>query len=170
MWHDSVKPKLEEFAQKGFKIIIFTNQAGVESGKVTISDLQKKFKLIQEYLGIPIIFLAATQSDKFRKPAVGMWELLKDRIFKGSKIDMGESFYCGDAAGRPATATRKKDFTDTDIKFAANVGLKFYTPEQFFLGEKDAAVQKLDQFFKKAAATSVSDQKPAKEQSYTSST
>lgn len=84
--------------------------------------------------------MAATQSDKFRKPAVGMWELLKDRIFKGSKIDMGESFYCGDAAGRPATATRKKDFTDTDIKFAANVGLKFYTPEQFFLGEKDASV------------------------------
>jgi histidinol phosphatase-like enzyme len=39
------------------------------------------------------------------------------------KIDMAGSFYCGDAAGRAKTATRPKDFTDTDIKFAHNAGL-----------------------------------------------
>ena len=42
---------------------------------------------------------------------------------------MGSSFYCGDAAGRPATAERKKDFNDTDLKFAMNIGLSFKTPE-----------------------------------------
>jgi len=49
---------------------------------------------------------------------------------------MAASFYCGDAAGRPKTATRPKDFSDTDIKFAHNVGLTFKTPEEFFLDQK----------------------------------
>lgn len=56
---------------------------------------------------------------------------------------MKESFYCGDAAGRPKTATRPKDFNDTDLKFALNVGLPFLTPEQFFLGEKDDSITKI---------------------------
>ncbi len=65
---------------------------------------------------------------------------------------MKDSFYCGDAAGRPKTETRPKDFSDSDIKFAANVGLKFLTPEELFLDEKPAAKVKnasLDAFFKK---------------------
>ena len=49
---------------------------------------------------------------------------------------MEESFYCGDAAGRPKTDTRPKDFSDSDIKFAANAGLKFMTPEELFLNLK----------------------------------
>ena len=69
---------------------------------------------------------------------------------------MKDSFYCGDAAGRPKTATRPRDFTDTDLKFAINVGLPFKTPEQLFLGESGESVQKIENFFKKA---SVTDQK-----------
>lgn len=76
-----------------------------------------------------MMFLAATESDQYRKPGVGMWKYLKDDIFQEYKIDMKESFYCGDAAGRPKTASRSKDFSDSDIKFAHNIGLKFYTPE-----------------------------------------
>lgn len=72
-----------------------------------------------------MLFLAATYSDKYRKPAQGAWEyFLKNHTKKGS-INMKKSFYCGDAAGRPKTATTKKDFSDTDRKFAINVGLPF---------------------------------------------
>ena len=65
---------------------------------------------------------------------------------------MKACFYCGDAAGRPKTANRPKDFSDTDLKFAANIGLKFLTPEQLFLDEKpDKSTNSLiDTFFKKA--------------------
>jgi bifunctional polynucleotide phosphatase/kinase len=87
-------------------------------------------------LKIPMLFLAATKSDQFRKPAVGAWEYLKNKVFKGCSIDMKNSFYCGDAAGRPKTATAPKDFSDSDIKFAFNAGLAFKTPEEFFLDQK----------------------------------
>ena len=39
------------------------------------------------------------------------------------RIDVEQSFYVGDAAGRPA------DHSDADVGFATNAGLTFYTPE-----------------------------------------
>ena len=83
-----------------------------------------------------MLFVAALRSDQYRKPAVGGWEYIKNQLFSGSKIDMPSSFYCGDAAGRPKTATRHKDFSDTDLKFAHNIGLTFKLPEEFFLDQK----------------------------------
>ena len=49
-----------------------------------------------------------------------------------------DSLYCGDAAGREVgwSAGKKKDFSCSDRLFADNVGVKFYTPEEFFLGNK----------------------------------
>ena len=41
------------------------------------------------------------------------------------KLDKN-SYYCGDALGR------KRDFSDTDLKFALNCNFKFSTPEKFF--------------------------------------
>ena len=91
-------------------------------------------------------------SDQYRKPGLGMWDYLKDNIFTGFTINKKESIYCGDAAGRPKTATRHKDFSDTDLKFALNVGLTFKTPEELFLDQKSelSTTVKIDSFFKKA--------------------
>ena len=63
-----------------------------------------------------------------------MWEYFEKNLNGNIKIDKRNSFYCGDAAGRPKTATRPKDFTDTDLKFALNNGLPFKLPEELFLG------------------------------------
>ena len=38
-WDPKVKTKLDELHKEGFKVIIFTNQGGVEAGKVTVKDL-----------------------------------------------------------------------------------------------------------------------------------
>ena len=43
------------------------------------------------------------------------------------EIDMDQSFYVGDAAGRP------NDFLDSDKVFADNIKLEFKVPEQVFI-------------------------------------
>lgn len=55
---------------------------------------------------------------------------------------MEKSFFCGDAAGRPVNWApgKKKDHSMADKLFAENLGLKFYTPEQYFLGHSVANV------------------------------
>lgn len=50
---------------------------------------------------------------------------------------MNSSFFCGDAAGRPDRIGSngqqiKKDYSCCDRLFAINIGLKFYTPEEYF--------------------------------------
>jgi bifunctional polynucleotide phosphatase/kinase len=62
-----------------------------------------------------------------------MWELLTEKHNGDIKIDLPKSFFCGDAAGRKDN--KHKDFSDSDLKFALNVGLVFKTPENLFLGE-----------------------------------
>lgn len=52
----------------------------------------------------------------------------------GKEIDLADSFYCGDAAGRPLgwAPKKKKDFSSSDRLFAMNIGIKFVTPEEHF--------------------------------------
>ena len=78
-----------------------------------------------------MVFLAAiAKSDQYRKPALGMFNHYETTF---GKVDKSKSFYCGDAAGRAATKTSKKDFSADDLKYAWNTGLRFETPESFFL-------------------------------------
>jgi len=69
-----------------------------------------------------MLFLAATDRGFYRKPAPNMLEFY---IKNYGTIDKSQSTYCGDAAGRPASKTAKKDFSADDLKFAWNTGLKF---------------------------------------------
>lgn len=55
-----------------------------------------------------------------------------NRYGGSANIDRAASVYVGDAAGRPAAAAAgwpRKDFSDSDLKFAMNAGLPFQTPE-----------------------------------------
>lgn len=65
-------------------------------------------------MGVEVQAIIATDDDEFRKPGTKMWDLFLEH--NGDvKVDMENSFYCGDAAGRKATANRKKDFSDGDM-------------------------------------------------------
>lgn len=68
-----------------------------------------------------------------------MWNILKEEYLDklDCKIILEESFFVGDAAGRFAgwKQGRSADWSSVDHKFALNIGLKFYSPEEFFLNE-----------------------------------
>lgn len=85
---------------------------------------------------VPLRVLAALDKyDVYRKPNIGMFEVITSLYAeRGLEVDMDQSVFVGDAAGRMAGGGRKKDHGDTDYKFAFNVGLRFVTPEVSTIG------------------------------------
>lgn len=136
--HPCVPEVLKKHYDMGFKIVIFTNQAGVEKKHAKVGDLTGKITDLCGILGFPMQALMACATDHWRKPNPTMWKYFTKHMNNGVEVDMKESLFVGDAAGRPKNwaAGRKKDFSCSDRKFAVNTGLTFKTPEEFFLGEK----------------------------------
>ena len=130
-WHSSVCDKLHELYDKGYQLVIFTNQAGISKARVDSISIFGKIDDLVQALGIPISAFVATATDVNRKPMTTMWDL----FCFGRNVDLAGSFYCGDAAGRNKTNKNKRDFSVSDRKFAANCGLTFVTPEELFLGQ-----------------------------------
>jgi bifunctional polynucleotide phosphatase/kinase len=136
-----VPKKLRRFYENGFKICIFTNQAGVENKRITVDEIKKKIIMIQARLEVPMQFFISTGTTIYRKPRTKMWETLQNQFNEGVPIDMTLSFFVGDAAGRPENKImkRKKDHSSADRLFALNLNLNFYTPEEHFLGIKKSS-------------------------------
>ena len=154
----NIKNKIADLVAKKYLIVIFTNQSGMGSGKnfdkpkwrIAMNDLAKI--LLSEtsdkyYFAVYV----AKKHDLYRKPNLGMWDQMKIDLraeFKLGKKDKlrisKKSFFCGDAAGRKKSSIFKKkiypssttgDFSDTDRKFALNIGIDFVTPEEFYLDD-----------------------------------
>lgn len=109
-------------------IVVFTNQGGtLLKGKRYEQLIQKMPNIIKE-LAVPIHIYAATKEEGsiYRKPEVGMWELMEKQLAReGITVDKKGSFYVGDAAGRPS------DHSSSDLEFANNLDITFKTPEQW---------------------------------------
>jgi bifunctional polynucleotide phosphatase/kinase len=105
-------------------MVIFSNQMGISKGHISEEEILEKINNIQKNLNIPFIFIASKEDDIYRKPRIGMYEYVENRI--GIKFNK-KSFFVGDMAGR------EKDKNDSDRKFALNLQIKFYTPEEYFL-------------------------------------
>jgi bifunctional polynucleotide phosphatase/kinase len=67
-----------------------------------------------------------------------MWEFLEEKL--SLTFDKKNSFFVGHGAGRPANwkLGAKADSNCSDRKFAANISVTFFTPEEFFLCEPPA--------------------------------
>jgi bifunctional polynucleotide phosphatase/kinase len=146
LWNASVKKKLIELNQdKQVVLMIFTNQNGIAKGKLSENDFHKRMEGFLKEIGedVPIVVFAATKENHFRKPATGMWEYMEqdylDIEANNIQIDKANSIYVGDAAGRPKgwEKSKKKDHSCGDRKFALNCGIKFATPEAYFLKQAE---------------------------------
>ena len=146
---DEVPQIIKGYYQKGFSIVIFTNQT-------------KTWKIAQimkacSELALPM-FVCIAMEKAFHKPNPIMFDNLirdhgirdhgikdhgikdhgikdhaikdhgiKDHGIKDHAINKSESFFVGDALGR------KSDFSDSDKVFAENIGLKVLAPESIFI-------------------------------------
>ncbi|XP_038987109.1 polynucleotide 3'-phosphatase ZDP isoform X2 [Phoenix dactylifera] len=135
----TLSPKWKTFKTLIFRErVIFTNESNIERWKnkrqQAVDSKIGRLDNFIKHVKVPIqVFIACglgtskdRTEDPFRKPKPGMWRLMEEHFNSGIAIDMDQSFYVGDAAGRV------NDHSDADIKFAQAVGLKFHVPEEFF--------------------------------------
>ena len=135
-WCPSVRDKLRQLPKMGYQIVFFTNQAGLLKSEEKLLGWTKKIDTVVAALGLDnqICVLAALQKrGAYRKPRTGMWHFFASHLAAAPPA-IAESFFVGDAAGRPKAPRQKKDFSCSDLKFALNLGLRFFVPEQYFLG------------------------------------
>lgn len=135
-----VASMLEELSESGYILVIFTNQAGVSNGRINETFVKSRLDGIMNAIKADIGVFVAIGKDNYRKPGTGMWEVFTQLMGGIDKIDLKNSFYVGDAAGRKARPGSTADFSDSDLRFSINTGLPFRTPEEYFLGRKQEAV------------------------------
>ena len=121
-----VEKKIKKNKKDGINNVIMSNQRGIGLGYQNKTQWMNKIENITSQLGVPMFVLAATDKNSYRKPDIGMWKYYKCTLNQFKDIDMNTAVYVGNAAGRPG------DHNNSDKKFAENIGIAFYTPEQYF--------------------------------------
>tara|TARA_Y100000590_G_C15568702_1_gene957689 strand:- start:134 stop:1174 length:1041 start_codon:yes stop_codon:yes gene_type:complete len=119
---ENVASKLNNLIKDGYKIVIFTNQNGIPRGKAKLKDITNKIEDLFPFAD----YFISDKDDLYRKPMIGMYYQF---IKLNGEVD--KIFYVGDAAGR------KGDHSHSDINFAYNANIKFYTETEYFLGKKE---------------------------------
>lgn len=147
-WHGSVPGRLKSLHDEGYLVAVVSNQGGIslkpdpktiKSDQKRLADFKSKVAAVFNQLDFPISVYAATSRDQWRKPRSGMWEELLDDhdLDNADLLDLEASFFVGDAGGREAVpGGAVKDHSCVDRDFAANIGIPFHTPEEFFLHEE----------------------------------
>ncbi|KAH8882364.1 PNK3P-domain-containing protein [Thozetella sp. PMI_491] len=152
-WDSAVPSRLRQlYNEERYLIVIFSNQGGLtlhpdpkskppKSLKERVTNFKQKCSAVLTQLDLPVTLFAATGKDIFRKPRPGMWmEMQKDYGLEDSDIDLQNSIFVGDAGGRTAYvkggSAVAKDFSCSDRDLAHNIGIKYQTPEEFFLQQE----------------------------------
>ncbi|KAI9230028.1 MAG: polynucleotide kinase 3 phosphatase-domain-containing protein [Piptocephalis tieghemiana] len=143
-WDASIPSRLRTLVQEGFNIVILSNQGGLRRKKDGTRNAREvewraKITAIVSELDIPIQVLGAIGYGVYRKPCPGMWRhIIGTPSSEERTVDFSKSFYVGDAAGREKgwkEGALRGDHSAADRKLALNIGLAFYTPEEYFHNE-----------------------------------
>ena len=117
-WKDeTIVPKLKDmYNNKGYEIVIVSNQK-----KMTREEVNTKVQMIYDDLQLPFVFISGHSDLYYRKPQLGLWEVLIEYIFKDiNNIDYPSSIFVGDSIA--------------DLYFARNINIKFMHTELLFSG------------------------------------
>jgi DNA 3'-phosphatase len=148
-FHASVPAKLQSAYAQGYSLAIISNQKGIDNSKDQ-KELQDKFDSILQSLSVPMDVICSHEEDVYRKPRTGMWEYLWEarwRLFPQA-LQRESCFYIGDAAGRPAgIGGKKKDFSDTDYKFAVNLNIQVSSCFSFLFSSSATLFFVINSFF-----------------------
>lgn len=109
-----------------YTIVVLSNQGAIslkpdskapKAGKQSnLAIFKTKASAAFNQLNLPATIYAATEKDIYRKPRTGMWkEVLDDYdISSPEDLNLEESIFVGDAAGRLARPRKAKDFSCSD--------------------------------------------------------
>ena len=109
----NVPDVLRSYYQKGFAIVIFTNQS-------------KPWKAEQIHAALTSLAIPCTAAIAFDKSKHKPHRDMFDMFLNGRNWDPKASFFVGDALGRAA------DFADSDKVFAETIGVRVLAPEDLF--------------------------------------
>ena len=123
--NDAVVPKLKEMYNMGYEIVIVTNQK-----KMPAEDVKTKAKMIYDDLQIPFVFISGHSDLYYRKPQLGLWEILIEYIFKEPECIDPSSIFLGDSVA--------------DLYFARNTNIKFIHTDMYFLGKPNKEFAKIE--------------------------
>lgn len=125
VWLPNRKQTLQWLHENNYTIVIITNQNVNKNNP--LHRIMGRLNIFVSIVNLPIIIMVSLSKDNFRKPNIGSINYLRN-IYNHNNVNINieESFYVGDAAGRPL------DFSDSDLQFARNAHIKFYTDTEFF--------------------------------------
>ena len=126
---DNVPDIIKDYYEKGYGIYIATNQS--KSMKID------QIKNVISLLNIPITICIANEKSLYKPNIDFLKSVFNNNQF--DKIKLDKSFMVGDALGRT------NDFSNSDLLFAENLGLKCYPPEEIFILSKDKEDEKLEE-------------------------
>jgi len=124
--NEAVVPKLKEMYNMGYEIVIVTNQK-----KMPADDVRAKAKMIYDDLQLPFVFISGHSDLYYRKPQLGLLEVLIEYIFKEPECIDPASIFLGDSVA--------------DLYFARNTNIKFIHTDMFFLDKPNKEFAKIEE-------------------------